>query len=323
VKSVLRLSLAAGGISRGKVSQKVCLTSQGRIALTGYRTRVTASKAALFMRKATLSLLAAMSALASTAGALSAQTVLFQENFQGATLGEGPHTPNWAPWDTNFAAGTFADRSASVQSGSAFGPGPNQFLSVQNGTNLTFGKRLTEFDANIVTLSFDYIARANSTGYTNRWVNVTFYGDSGTIDNANRIQTVGLQSSNQQVRPTRGSFGAMNEVVQFHIIMNNSNAAISLFSGGSEYVVPAGQASVWANGSHLATYTETRTLANSVGMSVGGFAFVQDNNAARNSYDLDNIVVYGGAVIPEPSTYALIFGGLVLAGAFLVRRRRR
>jgi|GEM_PF-5995144 len=298
------------------------------------------------MIKTTVSFLAGMSALAFTAGALSAQTILFQETFENSTVGQGPGTANWDQWDVNFVAGTFADRSLAVHSdpdGTVFGSGPNQFLRVQNGTNYTFGKELAGFNTQVITLSFDYIPRANTGGYGNRWLNVQFYGENpdpavtAIITNVNRQHVTGIQANNQTIRPdanatpgpvTAVSFAdSLNTLTRFDIILNNSNSQVSYFVGDDERSLASGLAAVWVNGTtHLLDYNSVRVLAGSIGMDIAAFAFVQDNNANRSSYDIDNITVFDGAVvgavIPEPSTYALFFGGIALAGAVYLRRRR-
>jgi len=51
-----------------------------------------------------------------------------------------------------------------------------------------------------------------------------------------------------------------------------------------------------------------------------GFGFGAVDGASHTGVHYDDLTI---EVIPEPSTYAAIFGGLALAGAFVMRRRRR
>jgi hypothetical protein len=285
------------------------------------------------MKKTPLSLLAGMTALVLTAGALSAQDLLFSHAWDTAadTVGREPVTATtWAPWSTDYRQSNYVAGSVQVAgdpTGAVFGSGPNQYLSVRDATAYGFGATLTTVETQVMTISFDLITRAN-TSAASRALNIGFYGSTGTIGNPNRTQVTSINTVTSSVTGATGSFGSHGDLSRFDIIYNNSNASISHFVSGTEYFIPSGQSSVWVNGVHLVTHDGGGRGADAsaaIGQNLGGVAFLTDNHAtSRASYDLDNFMVHNGAsVIPEPSTYALIFGGLALAGAYLIRRRRR
>ena len=89
-----------------------------------------------------------------------------------------------------------------------------------------------------------------------------------------------------------------------------ARAALSI-TNGSETFAPSYFASPFGGGWQTQTYTFTPNFTGNYSLSLSSF----------NTYNtaIDNVTL---TAIPEPSTYAAIFGGVALAGAMIVRRRR-
>jgi hypothetical protein len=278
------------------------------------------------MKNVTISLLLGLTALTFSVGALNAQTIIFQHGFEGQALGERPSTDIWS---TSYTQGNYPADSVQVQldpTGDVFGydSSPNQYLMVRDSAAYGFGvEGLQEFSTTIMTVSFDIIPRPNTSAAA-RVLNVQFYGDEGLVNNTYRLHASGLNTDTRVMAPATETWGTHGTVTHFDMIMNNSLDQVSFSVGATEYFIPSGNASVWVDGSHYATWNTARSAAGAIGENIGAFAFLTDNHAtSRASYDLDNITAYNGIyVVPEPSTSALILGGLALAGAFRARCRR-
>jgi hypothetical protein len=259
-----------------------------------------------------------------TIGSSSAQTIIFQHGFEGQPLGE---RPSMDVWSTSYTQGNYPANSVQVQldaTGDVFGydSNPNQYLMVRDAAAYGFGMtNLQSLGIKVMTLSFDIIPHPN-TSASARVLNVQFYGEAGVADNTQRLHASGLNTVTRLIAPSTETWGAHGEVTHFDMIMNNSLDQVGFFVGATEYFIPSGEASIWVDGSHYLTFNTAR-VAGTIGQNIGAFAFLTDNHAtSRASYDLDNITAYNGIfVIPEPSSGALILGGLALAGAFCTRRR--
>jgi hypothetical protein len=256
------------------------------------------------MKKTRATLLAGMAFLAVTVGALNAQTIIFQHDFEGQPIGERPSTNVWS---LSYTQGNYPADSVQVQSdptGAVFGydSNPNQYLMVRDAAAYGFGMQgLEQFNTNLMTLSFDIIPRTN-TSATFRVLNVQFYGDEGLVNNAYRLHATSLNTVSRQIGSTGPTWGTHGEVTHFDIIMNNSLEEVSFFVGATEYFIPSGEASVWVDGSHFLTFNSARnTTDGAIGENIGAFAFLTDNDATRRaSYDLDNITAYSGIALPAP-----------------------
>jgi hypothetical protein len=279
----------------------------------------------MIMKRTTAPILAGMAVMALTVVSLSAQTIFFQHGFEGQPLGERPST---SIWSASYTQSNYQTNMLQVQldpTGGVFGydSNPNQYLMVRDAAAYGFGMEgLQLLNTKVMTLSFDIIPRPN-TSATFRVLNVQFYGDEGLVNNTYRLHATSLNTESRQIGSTGPTWGTHGEVTHFDMIMNNSLDQVSFFVGATEYFIPSGNASIWVDGSHFQTFTSARAAAGAIGENIGAFAFLTDNDATRRaSYDLDNITAYNGiVVIPEPSTSALILGGLALAGAFYGRRR--
>jgi hypothetical protein len=221
-----------------------------------------------------------------------------------------------------------------VVEGSLFS-GSTQHLQARNAVNYDLG---IVFDqgTQIVSVSFDLITRANepvgATTPVGVYLLASFYGstphvDSGHVHSTNRLTAAGINTHLNRVGGGGSAWAATNiahgTLAHYNVVMNNSVNTFNYSLAGTEYEIPAGQAAVFINDQHVYTlgYLQDSVAPDKGrGQDIQAFSFTTLSSAGRNSYDLDNFAVYA---IPEPSTYALIFGGLVLAGAFIVRRRRR
>jgi hypothetical protein len=108
--------------------------------------------------------------------------------------------------------------------------------------------------------------------------------------------------------------GGTFNTIDFELIVNSAEAVLS-FAGGNSYDIFAGSATETIGGStDIHTITETFLAGQKITLSVSGSA------GAGESFSLQAFTITPSA-IPEPSTYALIFGGLAF-GVVLWKRRR-
>lgn len=287
------------------------------------------------MKKTTASLLIA--GLTVTAGVANAQTYvdlsreIFKDDFQSYEAGDRP------PNVTLGAQNTYPPAIV-VDTDDLFGLGTaNKFLQYRKVRHSSFPVNFSSEPSSVVRVSFDFISR-NMPADENydadgRWLNFTFYArdEDRVLNNNARAHATQLIVRNGTFRANATnhpavnglSYGAVDELVHFDMFFNNSNETILYDApgGGVEALAPL-KSAVWVNGVRLVDdYNETRTGINTEGSLIHGFAIGIDSNAdGILSFDIDNLELYG--VIPEPSTYALLFGALALGGAVYFRRRR-
>ena len=109
------------------------------------------------------------------------------------------------------------------------------------------------------------------------------------------------------------SVGGTFDSIDFEFIEDSAEAVLS-FDGGNSYDIFAGSATETTGGTtDFHTITETFVAGQEITLSVSGTA------AAGENFSLQAFTIT--SAIPEPSTYALIFGGLAL-GIVMWKRRR-
>lgn len=110
--------------------------------------------------------------------------------------------------------------------------------------------------------------------------------------------------------------GGTFDSIDLRTITDTTGEAVLIFDGGGTYEMFSG-APIESNGT-LDVYDigETFVSGQTITLTVSGFAGVGE------SFGLDGFTITPSA-IPEPSTYALLFGGFALAFVLWKRRRMR
>jgi len=273
-------------------------------------------------------------ALLGTAAAVQGQTILFQETFSNYEPGEAPkNLANGGVWTT--ASSGVGSVQVVQDTANLFGYGTgHQYLSIESAYSVSL---IGYFDnpVAVATVSFDFIGRYNNPPDTTRWVNI-----NTRVDGASAHVT-SPRFSNGEIRGVGTGQFANNIPLRLDTVVNNSGSSIS-YTGpdGISRDLANAHASVWlynyttdAWSLVSGQYTFGRQAgADAVGALLNNVQLQIDSGttAAPNqprSMDIGNITVFDGAIvgaaIPEPSTYALLFGFGVLGMALIVRRRRK
>ena len=264
--------------------------------------------------------------------ALSAQAAVLSLDFNGGTgtTGVDQYTgasgSGWSSaWSSTFHSGTTGG-TATVSSASPLVTGGGNYLQVNFGTTTSgLGRIARQWDTTQIpltspfTLEFNYRSNANTSGATQT---LTLFGSNAS--------TAGTSSNDSwKITADGGGWSAYN------------NTTVTPLVNG---VTTTGQ--IFANQTwHFSVTIDP--VANTYGVSAqnlttSGAVFSVSGLALRNSADASlawlNFHAQGAAsqtgrgfsidsvsitsAIPEPSSAALLFGGLALGGAMLGRRRR-
>lgn len=281
------------------------------------------------MKKTTASLLAGISVWVFAAVSSHGQTYV---DFSQQLYGDNFETYDLGTYPANISIGNKGtyDPAVVIDSGNLFNSGTaNQYLQFHKTRHTTM---MVDFDhSEVVRLSFDFIPRnvpvEGTLDKDGRWLSIPFFADpTGTLlDNNARAQLTQLTVTTGKMRGVTGSpsFGNLDELVHFDIFFNNSIEAINYDApDGNVHSLDTGLTAIWTDNLLLVAGYSTNRATDTLGYGVHRVGFqIDSNDNGIVTFDLDNVEVFG--VIPEPSTYALLFGGFALAGALFVRRRRR
>lgn len=254
------------------------------------------------------------------------------ENWDAAPLGDihpdtgSGYTGNWSSvgfhstWPDGHSSIAPAGSIAEIRTDDSniFGRGTgNHVLYMENAAGLVFTLNMPS-GIEVATLSYETQVIDFMPDATNRLTNRFFTAEGTAINH-------GLQRLNDQefrFRNEADSF-ALGELFHFDVIVNNSADTINYNSPDGTSSLDPGMTAVWADGVLSTVYDFGRDT--DPALPPGEFtSFVMEtfsNNPWTAYYD--NVAVTEGTfVIPEPSTYALIFGIGALGAVLWIRRRR-
>lgn len=254
------------------------------------------------------------------ASGLSAQTLLFSEDFGTLANGTAISTANTAL--TYVRVSTGGGSSITALNPSTAGAGSSGVIVSTSGSLSGIGVvsgGLASFNSG--TFGFGLTVPATQgtfffgigTGTTTFTNNTTFVGTDllagFQITAAGQLQ---VRSTNT-VWTNVGSTTFTAGTVSVSIVFNNSGASID-YAGGS---VANTRADVFVNG----VLVGDDVTINAAQASASGFRLYATGAAGAGGYEVDNISVISGiAPIPEPSSIALGLAGL--AGLVALRRRK-
>lgn len=174
------------------------------------------------------------------------------------------------------------------------------FAAVTTGTiYASFDFRVSDLGAPYVGSSNEYFAHFNfSSNFTNR-IDIAEPAGSGDF-------SLGITTAASSTRTSWGS-DLLFDTVYTLVMSYNFDTDLSTL-----WINPSSETDPSVSG------------ASATVSSINGFSFRQANSSEDETIIVDNLRVGTefAHVIPEPSTYALIFGGLTLGVALFVKRRR-
>ncbi|MDP0494705.1 MAG: hypothetical protein Q7Q73_00725 [Verrucomicrobiota bacterium JB024] len=240
-----------------------------------------------------------------TVSAVSAQSVIFSDNFGSYTLNE----PLSSPWGSVTPNPTQPDAAVEVvlDTGDYFGAGTsNQILHVLD-TSSTWLTRadMRGLSFNVATLSFDFYEVAGVSGTPWR---VSFGLDSSSAGN---IFQATLDSGNP------GSY-SLNAKHTFQMVVNTSTSNVDY----AETTLNSMHYDLWIDGELVTSNAAAETIPSGFvpGSNMTAFRFTTGSSSLSQEIYIDNVLLTEGAVIPEPSSLAWLgFAGL----SVLALRHRR
>ncbi len=202
-----------------------------------------------------------------------------------------------------------------------FGSANDNYLRInkQAGTNFTVsaaGVIAAEESSALTTIQFDMYQFTGGAG------NLTFEAFAAqTTSSTGRAITSRLFAD--------GSVNAagdydLNEKNSFLFFINNTNSSVEFLNpSGSQITLDSGRYNVYVNGNSIVSNVNLGTnsaAGNNVGIQGFFFTYYGETNSGEVLFD--NFVVSSFSPIPEPSTYAAIFG-LAVLGLVMLRKRLR
>lgn len=236
-----------------------------------------------------------------------AQAILFSDDFDAYTAGEPLPTGPWGSVTPNTIE---ADAAMEVvyDSGDYFGQGTsNKVLHVLDETSSSNTRAdLANLSFQVATLEFDFYETSDASGAPWR---ISFGLNSSGAGN---VFQVTLNSGN----PGSYSLDAMHKV---QIVVNSSTETVNY----ADTSVASMHYDLWIDGVIVTDEGSTSNIPSGfvAGDSMTAFRFTTDSGGMSQEIYADNLTLYGSAVIPEPSSYALTSG--LLGIAMLARRRRK
>lgn len=190
---------------------------------------------------------------------------------------------------------SFHDGSGLLTSGSDLDTGGSSGTSIVSGVTLTA-------EAFLDGVTTDTVFNGAGTSFG---INAVGGGDeTQRFDNDNGIESMEFSFD------TGGTF----DTIDLRFIEDSAEAVLT-FAGGNSFDLFAGSVTETVGGTtEIHTITETFVAGQKITLAVSGAA------ASGENFSLESFTVTPSA-IPEPSTYALIFGGLAL-GLVVWKRRR-
>ncbi len=262
-------------------------------------------------------------------------TIAFQDNFGGHAPGSTPDYISLGEWSTYPPA-------VVVDSGDVFGQGTeNQFLQFTKARHI--GIPIATGGSRFVHVGFNLIPRVLPEDptfpdpHTSRpdhdpdnlpplsadagWFNINFLSPTdANPDAAARAHLTQIIMTNATIRTENVSYGAVDQLSRFDLFFNNSDEEIlHMAPDGTMAALGAGMSSVWVDDGALVASFNLNRAAGTAGHPVTLVSFGIDSNWNRVvSFDMDDVFI----AVPEPSTYAFLFGLAALGAVLWIRRRR-
>ncbi len=226
-------------------------------------------------------------------------------------------------WPNGNISGVTLDSIAEIRTDDAnvFGKGTsNQILFLNEASGLSFSFAMPS-GVEVATLSYKSIVTGFASDpdvtITNRFTKRFFDSEGDTAIN------YGLQRVNDQEYRLRNEAERydVGQVYHFDAIVNNSADTITFNTPAGQASLDSGMTGVWLDGEFNLAYSFGRN-ATAPGDLTSFVMETFSNNPWSALYD-EVAITEGAFVIPEPSTYALLFGLGVLGTALVIRRRRK
>ncbi len=247
------------------------------------------------------------------------QTVLFSENFESyAPDSDLTAGANWSYVNTgtDTLLQVVEDNGSTLSPADSFGQGTSNHIlhMLDNSTSAETRMDSSALSFQVATLSFLYYETSD---FSNTKYRVSFGKSSNnSTDRAFQINFQGgVLSYSSGAATAAYTVDALHKV---DIVVNTSASPVS-YNGDSASVASL-TADVWVDGvlvfdniSHEgSTYDSPNTMTH--------FRYTTDFSGASREAYIDDIILYDGAVIPEPEDVALLFSGATGVIALLLRK---
>jgi hypothetical protein len=265
-------------------------------------------------------------------------TTVFHENFNSAPTGliaDTNYRGDWAVFTGGTGTGGRDPLAIVADTNNFFGAGTsNQVLRSDGAKGWTLTFNIPEYaQQTVAAFSFDMRhlgypvlnSSATGTNETNR-LTTRFFTAEGGLGGAplnfglqhTTTPTDGVTPPNYRVRDEAATNRTANpnEIVHFDVIVNNSTETF-FFNNGAKSLAP-GQSAVWINGVEAVSSYAFGATAGIGGQTLKSFDIRSFSNNPWAA-EFDNFAV---SAVPEPTTYALLFG-LGALGFAAYRRLRR
>jgi hypothetical protein len=248
--------------------------------------------------KSALVLAAALLAFASQSQAAS---VVYNLNFNGGV--GGTYLPNYTGTGAALDSGTYWNQIQQTQDGTGNYSASLNSLLASDGTT-----------SSGINVSVEYSRTYNDTGISgNNLLGSWFQGDGSVNGGAvGRVVISGLAAGSYNLYTYGINGGFTGRGTRF--IINNNNWTGGTADGSSyNWLQTTGaSASSFQEGANYVTFSAVQSFNGNIEFLIGANPVGGNNQAPINGFQLVTVV-------PEPSTYALVLGGI--ATLLLIRRR--